>query len=454
MKLSNILDTVPSPISDILISIYNTMQYRNRMKGKYNDFLLEIDSLKKLSYEDTYKFQRKEFEKFINHIKSNSEYYKEVLSNIEIDGIHDLNKIPILDKKILIDNLSKISTINEDEGYVSYTGGTTGSSMKVIYSDEDIQKRFAILDSFRSDFGYRLGKKTIWLSGKSFVTKLDRKNNRFYKDDYINKVRFLSTFDINSDTIESYIKSIIKFKPEFIVGFPSSLYLICKYAKAKGYDFICKVKYFFPTAETLTSEHRELISIMFGCEIKNQYASSEGAPFIIECSNGKLHMDITSGIFEVIDSDGVDSYYGELLVTSFSTYGTPLLRYKIGDNIELDRSGMKCQCGLCWPIVRKIDGRKDDFLLSSSNSRINLGNISNCTKDVDGIICFQIEQNCLSCLEIKLVTNELFCIKNRIKFLANLHSRFGNNMKINFTEVDDIPLEKSGKFRLVKNNIK
>ena len=60
-----------------------------------------------------------------------------------------------------------------------------------------------------------------------------------------------------------------------------------------------------------------------GCEIKDQYASSEGAPFIFECPHGKMHIDITSGVFEVLDESGNDADMGELVVTSFSTRGTP-----------------------------------------------------------------------------------------------------------------------------------
>ena len=35
----------------------------------------------------------------------------------------------------------------------------------------------------------------------------------------------------------------------------------------------------------------------------NQYASSEGAPFIIECKEGNLHLELQSGVFEVLDEN-------------------------------------------------------------------------------------------------------------------------------------------------------
>lgn len=46
-------------------------------------------------------------------------------------------------------------------------------------------------------------------------------------------------------------------------------------------------------------------------------------------------------------------------------------------------------------------------------------------------------------------------IQSTVKtFLQNWRDRVGNNMEIELNYVEDIPVEKSGKFRLVKNNIK
>lgn len=45
--------------------------------------------------------------------------------------------------------------------------------MKVVYSKENMQERFAILDHFRAKHGYELGKKTAWFSGKNLITQKD-----------------------------------------------------------------------------------------------------------------------------------------------------------------------------------------------------------------------------------------------------------------------------------------
>jgi len=366
----------------------------------------------------------------------------------------NFNDIPPLNKVDLINNLNDIRTIDEKKGIISLTGGTTGASMKVIYTQEDMQERFAILDHFRAKHGYTLGKKTAWFSGKNLITKSDLRKGRCSHYDFINKIRFYSTFLINIENFNIYWEDLNKFKPEFIVGFPSSVYELCKIAKSRGLKLETPVKVFFPTAETVLQEHRTVIGEIMGCKLVDQYASSEGAPFILECDQGKLHLHPLTGIFEVVDSELKPSSKGELLVTSFTTHGTPLVRYRIGDSLELGSSMEFCTCGSKFPIVKSIQGRTTDYIYSEEYGKVNLGNLSNSTKDIEGIICFQILQDNYDSLDLFIVKNNKFSELEETKFISSLRERVGKKISININYVDNIAKEKSGKFRIVKNNLK
>jgi phenylacetate-CoA ligase len=231
---------------------------------------------------------------------------------------------------------------------------------------------------------------------------------------------------------------------------------IAKYGTRHGYTYREGVtKAIFPTAETITSEMRKVIEPFFHSKMYNQYASSEGAPFIFECSEGNLHMELQSGVFEVLDDNDRPATSGRLVVTSFTTYGTPLIRYDIGDSITLEDENKTCSCGNNNPMVKEILGRIDDFIYSPENGKINLGNVSNTLKDTKGIIRFQAIQNELNTLELLVEADkEVFNMKIEQKFLQNWRDRVGDKMEIIITYVENIPVEKSGKFRIVKNNIK
>lgn len=187
----------------------------------------------------------------------------------------------------------------------------------------------------------------------------------------------------------------------------------------------------------------------------DQYASSEGAPFIFECTQGNLHLELQSGVFEVLDENDQPALSGRLVVTSFTTEGTPLIRYDIGDSITLADESEVCHCGNHNPLVIEILGRIDDYIYSPETGKINLGNISNTLKDTSGIKSFQVIQNSLEALDIYLVTDATVYNKSVEKvFLKNWEDRVGTKIKIHIHLVEDIPVEASGKFRMVKNNIK
>lgn len=443
----NLFSIIPYFGQNLIISIINSNLYKVRHSGKYSyyrDYYKEVDNLD--SNELNLEIKNK-LNNFLYYTTNNSTWY-------EVYKGKSLSDFPVLEKTEILNNLDKIKTIDEAKGIISLTGGTTGASMKVIYTRENMQERFAILDHFRSKHGYKLGKRTAWFSGKNLITQNDIKKGRCAHYDYKNKIRFYSTFMINSKNFEVYWSDLEKFQPEFIVGFPSSVYEICKIAKSRGLKIKNKVKVFFPTAETVLPEHRNIISEILGCKLVDQYASSEGAPFILECEYGGLHIHPLTGIFEVVNSKNQLAEEGELLVTSFTTYGTPLIRYRIGDSITLADDNEKCLCQSLFPLVKKIQGRATDYLYSPELGKINLGNLSNSTKDVKGIICFQIIQNSKEKLELFIVCTAEFDKQQEAKFLLALRERVGQKIQIDINYVDDIAKEKSGKFRIVKNNLK
>lgn len=436
----------PYLVQNTAVTLFNVYQYKIRHGGHYTYFREFYRKVDYLNEQDLNNEILKKKEDFFTYVLSKSKWYK-------CQDFKGLEQVRPLEKTDVINNLDKIKTISESEGIVSLTGGTTGASMKVIYTKKDMQERFAILDHFRAQHGYELGKKTAWFSGKNLITQKDIDKGICSHYDFVNKIRFYSTFLINEKNFDFYWKSLNEFQPEFLVGFPSSVFEICQIARDRGLKYKGKVKVFFPTAETVLPEHREVISEILGCKLVDQYASSEGAPFILECSKGHLHIHPLTGIFEVVDEDLNPAQSGQMLVTSFTTHGTPLIRYRIGDSITLADNSKKCNCGSIFPLVERIEGRTNDYILSPTHGKVNLGNISNSTKDTKGIVCFQLIQDKIDHLEVKIIVSKSFDKKQELNFISSLRERIGNEIELDIRYVEAIEKEKSGKFRIVKNLI-
>lgn len=443
----NVFRLSPYPVQNIAISLFNSYQYKIRHGGNYKKFRKYYKKADNFDKKLLEKEVNKRKKSFFTYVRKNSSWYSQY-------NFEDLSSINVLEKKDIVDCLNEIKTVDEKSGLVNLTSGSTGASMKTVFTKADMQERFAILDHFKSRHGFNIGKKTAWFSGKNLITQSHIERNICSHYDFYNKIRFYSTFHISKKNFNIYWNSLNEFQPEFIVGFPSSVFEICEIADSYNLRLNHKIKVFFTTSETVLPQHRDVINRVLGCKLVDQYASSEGAPFILECENGSMHINPLTGIFEVVDDHMHPSNEGEILVTSFTTRGTPLIRYRIGDRMKMAPEGEMCGCGSLFPIVESIEGRTKEFIYSSEKGRVNLVNLGNSTKGLKGIVCFQVIQDIESEISVKIVVTDNFNNLQEEKFISALRDRVGKKMSINLKYVEDIAREKGGKFSMVKNNIK
>ena len=192
-------------------------------------------------------------------------------------------------------------------------------------------ERMAMLDHFKARVGFEhLKMKRATFNGQHIIPP-NQKKKIFWRYNRACKQMIYSSFYINEENIPYYIKSLNKFKPNSIDGFFTCIVDIAQYMERHNIKFEFKPIAVFPTSETLTEHGRELIERVFECKVYDQYASSEGAPFVTECKHQKLHVELASGVFETVDEKT-----NEIVVTSFTTHGTPLIRYAIGDLMEFE----------------------------------------------------------------------------------------------------------------------
>jgi phenylacetate-CoA ligase len=118
---------------------------------------------------------------------------------------------------------------------------------------------------------------------------------------------------------------------------------------------------------------RRRIEAAWGARLFDHSGMTETGPVGIECvpHPGGLHLLETDYVAEVIDPTTGDvlppGTPGELVLTTLSRPGSPLLRYRTGDLVCVDPQ--PCRCGL--PFVRLgggIRGRVDDMIMIRGNN--------------------------------------------------------------------------------------
>lgn len=452
--LQKIYDKSPIIFQNIMVTVSGYQKNKSRYGKIYYDYRNFLKNFDNLSLEEKIVYQEKELKNFLTYAQENSAYYKKLYEKIDIESINDvsdLTVLPIIDKEMIRQNLNEVVTINKNKSVEGHTGGTTGKSLVVHFTIEDMMKRMAMLDHFKSRVGFEhLVMKRATFNGQHIVPP-NQKSKVFWRYNAACKQKIYSSFHITEENMKYYVENLNKFKPHAIDGFFMSMVDIANFIERHNIKLTFKPIAIFPTSETLTESGRNLLERVFKCKVYDQYASSEGAPFVTECKNQKLHLELASGVFEHINKDS-----DEILITSFYTHGTPLIRYKIGDSMVFEDERVECSCGNSSPLVKRIEGRKLDFLYTAEGAKINAGNIANLFKNIpNSLIRSQVIQDKIGEVTILLEIDEELYKPSYDDLIKNeFEHKFGNSTTIKIKHTNKISKEKSGKFRMIKNNVK
>lgn len=436
-----------SPIffQNIMVSVKGKQFIKQRYTKHYYE---ELQTLR--NNENRYILQEKRLNDFIVFLKNNSRYYEKLLINVDLPvTIQSLNSIPMLEKQTINQNISNIVTTDKNLIKMK-TGGSTGVGMNFYSSPYDMSRKIAYLDYFKETHGVFKGMRRASVGGKELIPNHQKRKIYWRYNKPLNQMLF-SAYHADGENLKYYINQLNKFKPETIDGFTTVIHRIAKYINDNNIELKFKPIAIFPTAEALTDEMKNDIESAFKCPVRNQYASSEGAPFITENIHGELQINPETGVFELQHIQ--DNIY-ELIVTGFYTTTTPLLRYRIGDSIELYNE-LPSNYSQEDIKVKRIIGRNNDFLISNERGIVTNINLSTVIRDAGSLVKnSQFVQNKVDVIDIYLVTNDKVNKEKLEKLLVSkLNIRFGNSTTYKFHYVEEIEKTSGGKTRFTINNI-
>lgn len=143
----------------------------------------------------------------------------------------------------------------------------------------------------------------------------------------------MSVFNLSEDTFEYYVNKLVEFQPRFIRGFPSALHLIARYMLKEGIDKVSSIAV-TATVEALFEYQRREIANAFDCEVFDHYGARAHAVGSFECpEHFGYYISGDNGVLEFIkDGESVSAgEEGAIIVTDFTHFSMPFIRYKIGD---------------------------------------------------------------------------------------------------------------------------
>ena len=447
----------------IALNFKGYLNHKKRYSKSFEGYLLEYNNLWEADAEVVEKYQKTKLISLLTEAYNYSKWYSDIFkdNNISLVEINKnpfavLKKIPLLTKTNRKKQVESIINKNPKRTIagVGFTSGTSGSPTKDYLDLESINRAFALWKRFHKSIGIKTKTKQIRFSGRLIVNP-NTKKPPFWVYNYFEKQLLMSTYHLSDKNFIHYVNKIKKYKPELLDGYPSAIYLIARYINKNSIKLDFKPKAIAVTAETLYDYQRLEIEKAFNCKVYNQYASSEGSPFITECIKGNLHLNTDSGVFEFINMKGEMAMPGDiaqLVVTSFRNLKTPLIRYNIEDTILLPKKIINCSCGCNMPIIEKIIGREDDRLWTKEKGYV--GRMDTAYKGLIGITKSQIIQTSPTNIVVNNIVDDNYSKVVEKNLIHNLKERLGHNINYKINIVKTIPLGANGKFDAVKREFK
>jgi phenylacetate-CoA ligase len=142
---------------------------------------------------------------------------------------------------------------------------------------------------------------------------------------------------------------------------------------------------------------------------------------------------------------------GEILVTNLDANAMPLIRYEIGDcGVPIDD---ECPCGRGLPLMKNIEGRRDDFLILPDGRLVSPRRTSTSVWAVLGVDQYRIIQKKKDLAVIELVKGQGFSEHTITQASDGLRAVLGPDVQVRVDVVDNIPTGKTGKMRKVISEV-
>lgn len=318
---------------------------------------------------DRDKMKALQSEKLVKQVKNvyeNSPFYKKKFDELgikpeDIKSIDDIVKLPFTAKEDLRDNypFGMLAVPQEKIVRVQGTSGTTGKLTLVSYTENDVKvwgecvargmvmAGLTAADKVHVCYGYGLFTGGLGL-------------------DFGCQALGSMAIPMSSGNTQRQLMCMEDFGATAFACTPSYAMYLAEAAKEAGVIDKLKIKAAICGAEPWTEEMRHNIEDTLNINVFDIYGLCEitGPGVAVECIHHEgLHVYDDFFYPEVLDpvthEPVAEGEIGELVFTTLSKEGMPLIRYRTKDLTSIKYE--KCKCGRTLPRISKFVGRTDDM---------------------------------------------------------------------------------------------
>ncbi len=321
-----------------------------------------------MSRDELADLQSKRLVKVVNRVYHNVEYYRKKMQAVgiepgDIQGIEDMDKHPYTTKDDLRDTypFGLFAAPQSEIVRIHASSGTTGKATVVGYTRKDIDTWAECVARALTMAGVTRGDTIQVAYGYGLFTG---GLGAHYGAEHLGA----TVVPMSTGNTKKLTTMMIDFGVTAIACTPSYLLHIAETLEANGDIPNIKLKAAICGAEPWTEQMRLQIEDKLHISAHDIYGLSEimGPGVACDCKYHKgLHVFEDHFLPEIIDPETLKpigaGQTGELVFTTLTKEGLPLIRYRTKDLTSISYD--KCECGRTLARISRFKGRSDDMLI-------------------------------------------------------------------------------------------
>lgn len=367
----------------------------------------------------------------------------------DLKSLDDLKKLPLLKRSDLKQHFDDLyDQARTREAVLMQTSGTTGQPTQFLIPREQTVIELAYHWRFWLWAGYRPGSRVA-----AFRHYTPNEGEPICRYELSSNTLFFSVHDMCESRLGEYVAAFNRFRPSLVRGYPSSVYILAKFALERGLR-LHRPRAVLTASETLLPQYRQTIEQAMGAPVFDWYGTNERILTAYQCEQRReYHMSAEAGIVEFLDLDreaGSPSDARPLVLTSLVNTIMPFIRYEVGD-LAVPGTG-PCPCGRGLPTINSFLGRTDDVLVTQDGKSITPVRFYTLFETYSQVEQFQVVQVRPDYIVVHIVTNESFD-REVHKQLAVQLGRVLGGVTLEIKRVTHIDTTAAGKRRNVISHV-
>jgi len=366
----------------------------------------------------------------------------------------DLARLPFVTKELIRDNLADFTSraVPERSRLHRTTGGSTGIPFGFYLTQDNIEQELAFIHRAWESVGWTLGDSSAVLRG-AFVGS----ETELWGEDPVFRELKLSTYRLTEATYPKFRDKLLRSAPRHLQAYPSSAAILADLVIGAGDEGRLPFALLLLGSENLYDWQRERIRRAFPESRQfSWYGHAEQVLFAPACAGSSaLHFHPFYGLVEILDGEDLpvgEGSLGELVGTSFWMRATPFIRYRTRDMAV--RGPVACDaCGRPFPLVERIEGRRQEFVVTGTGRHISMTQINMHTDVFDHVAQFQFHQTERGAVTLNLVRKPGYSDTDTSRIRSDMEEKLGEDMTLALAFVDCIGPLPSGKRGFLRQDL-